>query len=711
MKSEKNAMPNKRSRSGRLASLVVKTGIVLFAVATFLSLRLQIGLALPVALASSLTVLSLLMILDTLIRRDAPAEARGPDVDRLETEIAKLMGAAKARQDVEGNPAGALPGVPRPANDVRRAGGAPAVAGSGAPGAIPTARVPLPRPGGDPRTGGRQAPSLSFPPPPPVPPQRAGSPAAPTQTAQAAPAPSAPQNAGGPGSAPRAKPDSSPAKTGDNGWPETVMPSLGSPSDFWSYRPNAVPKLTENSGAPTLSVREPVAGPRAAAAPPPANGPAPGSMPASAPAPAQRRAAPSLAPAAAAQPMPPRPQPDHFRTDAPRVSQKPAPAVAPAAAAPTGGPRQSELEVVQGLIKKLADEVNAAEATAAGKLGKAVPRADGAINRSVDALRTTSETMRKKVQPATAGGGFGFRKKATMPAPAPAPAAPPVTATKPLTGLAPASGPRTPAGPQPPPLVGSAETRLAAIASAIAAGRIDVFLEPIRGLGDQVTRHYEVSVRLRGETGQPLEKQSSADLGGTGLLPSLDTARLFRVAEVARRLEQKMRPGSVFSAFNRESLTSDEFLNGFADVYRDRTSFSSQLVLTFSQHDVRGFSQLDWNTVADMRDFGFRFALSEVTDLDMDFEELTKKGFAFVKLDADVFLNGLPTASSSLVPAHDLCQYLAGIGLTLIVGRIDDEAKLARIFGFGVVFGQGQLFGGARPVKADVVTRQRTAAA
>src|SRR5690606_33439884 len=109
--------------------------------------------------------------------------------------------------------------------------------------------------------------------------------------------------------------------------------------------------------------------------------------------------------------------------------------------------------------------------------------------------RTTSETMRKKVQPATAGGGFGFRKKAAVPAPAPAPAAPPVAATKPLPGLAPASGPRTPAGPQPPPLVGSAETRLAAIASAIAAGRIDVFLEPIRGLGDQVTRHYEVSVR------------------------------------------------------------------------------------------------------------------------------------------------------------------------------------------------------------------------
>lgn len=687
-------MPTKRTRSGRLASFVVKTGIVLFAVATFLSLRLQVGLAFPVALASSLVALSLLMILDGIVRGEAPGVATGHDVDRLENEIARLMGAAKARQDDREVDAGAmgrnpLGAPPRPANDTRRPAGAPPPLSAGTPagGGIPTARVPLPRPGGDPRAG---RPSLSM--PPPIPSQRAPSAAAPPAQQPAASQPVAPQppsaqsqskDAGG--RAPKTA-STAPGAHGDNGWPDTVMPS-GSPADFWSFRPNAAPQFAESSGAPTLSVREPLGAPRQ------------GAQPTGAPAP--RQATPGSA------------KPDTLRADTGlradtlRAPPKAAAPVATASGAPparaTAGPRPSELEVVQGLIKKLADEVNAAEASAAGKSGKAPPRAEGAINRSINALRATSETMRKKVQP-TAGNALGIQ-----PGGAKKPAVAPVSA--PLPGMTPASGPRTPVGPQPPPLVGSAESRLVAIAGAITAGRVDVFLEPIRGLGDQVTRHYEVSVRLRGENGVALERQSDGELGGTGLLPSLDTARLVRVAEVARRLEQKLRPGSVFSAFNRESLSSDEFLNGFADVYRDRTSFSSQLVLTFTQRDVRGFSQTDWNTVGDMRDFGFRFALSEVTDLDMDFEELTKKGFEFVKLDADVFLNGLPTASSSLVPAHDLCQYLAGIGLTLVVGRIDDEKKLARIFGFGVVFGQGQLFGGARPVKANVVTRQRTAAA
>lgn len=714
-------MPTQRKRSGRLTSVIVKAGIVLLAIATFLGLRLQLGLTFSVALASSLTTLSLLMIFDSLVRRDSAGEAAGPDVDRLENEISKLMGAARTRQDDRGAEAPAPAagrGLPRAANDSRRSAGAPPIpAAAGATGGpIPTARVPLPRPGGDPRAaaapaGGRVAGPLA--PPPPLPPQqRAPQPAGPNPLRPASPA-AAKQAAAQKPAAPTAiRPGAEPAKAAQGSeWPDTVMPS-GSPSDFWSYRPNAQPEFTgAAAGAPTLSVREPIAPPRPAPAAPNAPQSRPAAAPAAGgPAAQQRQAAPNAA--------------TGQRQAAPNIvaGQRQAASRRPNAAgegaktgsvsAPTGGPRPSELEIVQGLIKKLADEVNAAEASASGKLGNSPAKADGAIDQSVGALRTASATMRRKVQPALGGvfgiPGFGAKKK---PQPAQSQAQAHTQASAPpLPGLAPTSGPRTPTGPQPPPLVGSAEARLVAIASAITAGRIDVLLEPIRGLGDQVTQHYEVSIRLRGESGQVLDQPADANLDGTGLLPALDTARLVRVAEVARRLEQKVKPGSVFSMFNRESLSSDEFLNGFADVYRDRTSFSSQLVLTFTQRDVRNFTQLDWNTVADMSDFGFRFALSEVTDLDMDFEDLTNKGFVYVKLDSEIFLEGLP-AASSLVPAHDLCQYLAGIGLTLIVGRIDDEAKLARIFGFGVIFGQGQLFGGARPVKADVVTRQRTAAA
>jgi cyclic-di-GMP phosphodiesterase, flagellum assembly factor TipF len=109
-------------------------------------------------------------------------------------------------------------------------------------------------------------------------------------------------------------------------------------------------------------------------------------------------------------------------------------------------------------------------------------------------------------------------------------------------------------------------------------------------------------------------------------------------------------------------------------------------------------------------DLGFRFALEDVSDLDMDFEALTAAGFAFAKFDARIFLEGLP-AQGGLIPAADLCRYLAHLGLTLIVGRIDDEAQLAKVLGFGALFGQGTLFGAPRPVKAEVLRRAQGVAA
>jgi cyclic-di-GMP phosphodiesterase TipF (flagellum assembly factor) len=126
------------------------------------------------------------------------------------------------------------------------------------------------------------------------------------------------------------------------------------------------------------------------------------------------------------------------------------------------------------------------------------------------------------------------------------------------------------------------------------------------------------------------------------------------------------------------------------------------LVLSFAQGEVRTFTPGHVRALVDLAAMGFRFALEDVTDLDMDFAALKEMGFAFVELDAPVFLDGLPAAAGR-VPASDLCRHLADFGLSLIVGRIEDDWLLARILGFGVLFGKGALFGRPRLVKDEVV--------
>jgi cyclic-di-GMP phosphodiesterase TipF (flagellum assembly factor) len=381
-------------------------------------------------------------------------------------------------------------------------------------------------------------------------------------------------------------------------------------------------------------------------------------------------------------------------------------AALPEAAAPRAGatthpaPREADVEVIQDAIKRLLEEVNAAEqsrapnpppqhaapaprapATGASAMPPPLPSQDNdgtsaSIERSIDALRMTAGAMRAP---------YGHGTPSAHPAEA---AAPP-----PLPPFVRPAAPR-PASP--------ADARARLMADAISAGRIEVALEPILGLEDQQTRHYEISVRLRDADGNPLEvTPDGPDLRGTGLLPLFDGVRVVRTAAIARRLDERGKGGSVFSAFSGESVADEHFLGELAETLHLRAGLASQLVLSFTQTDVRAFSTPEWDSLADMRALGFRFAISHMTDLDMDFEALAEQGFVFAKLDASVFLNGL-RAPSGHIPSSDVCRHLAKHGLTLVVERIDDDALLARLFGFGVLLGQGRLFGGARPVRADI---------
>ncbi|WP_334150609.1 EAL domain-containing protein [Hyphomicrobium sp.] len=417
----------------------------------------------------------------------------------------------------------------------------------------------------------------------------------------------------------------------------------------------------------------------------------------------------SFRPAAAAPKLPP-----FVKGHAPA---HPPEAAHPEAAAPRTGttapaaPREADVEVIQDAIKRLLEEVNAAEqsrapspppqaapaprapAASASAMPPPLPSQDNggtsaSIERSIEALRMTAGAMRAPY----AGHG--------------APSAPPVEAAAPPP-LPPFVRPAAPRPASP------ADARARLMADAISAGRIEVALEPILGLEDQQTRHYEISVRLRDADGNPLEvTPDGPDLRGTGLLPLFDGVRVVRTAAIARRLEERGKGGSVFSAFSGESVADEHFLGELAETLHLRASLASQLVLSFTQTDVRAFSTPEWDSLADMRALGFRFAISHMTDLDMDFEALAEQGFVFAKLDASVFLNGL-RAPSGHIPSSDVCRHLAKHGLTLVVERIDDDALLARLFGFGVLLGQGRLFGGARPVRADITndrSRGRAAA-
>lgn len=240
------------------------------------------------------------------------------------------------------------------------------------------------------------------------------------------------------------------------------------------------------------------------------------------------------------------------------------------------------------------------------------------------------------------------------------------------------------------------------LAEAVAAERMDVMLEPIQGLNEQKARHFEVSVRFRDAANTILPAAEVASIArATGLGATIDALKLPRVAKVAQRVQSRGgAPADVLANLAGTSLADPAFMDSLANAFNKGAT--GAVVLSFAQADVRAFARVHWSALSALADMGLRFALSDVTDLEMDFDLLRARSFVFAKLDAGVFLNGLPLGAG-VIPASDIRRHIAQAGLDLIVDRIDDETQLGRLLELGVVYGQGILFGGARPVRQDIL--------
>lgn len=335
--------------------------------------------------------------------------------------------------------------------------------------------------------------------------------------------------------------------------------------------------------------------------------------------------------------------------------------------------RETDLDAVHGMIKRLADEVNvSAEPTLDGLPPQ---RQESVLRASLNALQTTAQAMRSS-------------KKDPLP---------PVS-----TGRGP--------GPMPPPIMPS-HARLAALAEAVSSGRIDVTLSPIVGLADHQVHYYEVVACPRDERGALLSTTTrDPQLAIAGLLPLLDSARLRQAAQVAHALAEEGRETQLFAPATAVSLANDGFLDELADAYRDREALAGELVLTFAQADVRTFGGSEWSALTDMRDLGFRFGVEEVSDFDYEFTALCAAGFAFVKLDAATLIGGLAAPGGSMA-ADEVCRSLSELGLTVVVTNVNDEATRDRVLAAGVPLGQGGLFGAPVSVGANAFAAADDAAA
>ena len=243
---------------------------------------------------------------------------------------------------------------------------------------------------------------------------------------------------------------------------------------------------------------------------------------------------------------------------------------------------------------------------------------------------------------------------------------------------------------------------IGAIRNAIAAQRIDLYLQPIVTLPQRKVRYYEALSRLKAGNGEIVAAGDFIPYAEAGsLLPKLDNLSVLRCVQIVRRLLLKNREIGLFCNVSGGTLSGAEFpqLLEFLDANR---AIAASLVFEFTQSAVRAMGPMEHESLAALTERGFRFSMDNLVDLRIEPRELNERGFRFIKAPAPLLLNRVGNASSDIHPA-DLSDLLGRFGIDLIAERIEAETMVVDLLDYDVRFGQGYLFSPPRPVRQDAL--------
>jgi cyclic-di-GMP phosphodiesterase TipF (flagellum assembly factor) len=248
----------------------------------------------------------------------------------------------------------------------------------------------------------------------------------------------------------------------------------------------------------------------------------------------------------------------------------------------------------------------------------------------------------------------------------------------------------------------SEEEILAVIRGAVESSRIDLYLQPILTLPQRKVRYYEAMTRLRLEDGSLVLPGDFMGLAErAGLMPRIDNLLLFRCVQVLRRLLMKNREIGLFCNISLASLNDSVVFPQLLQFLEANRALAPSLTLEFTQGAFRSLGPLESESLASLREAGFRFSMDQVQDLQFGPRDLSERGIKFVKVPASLLLNRVPESAD--IHTADLSDLLGRHGISLIAERIEAESVVVDLLDYDVRFGQGFLFSPPRPVRAEAL--------
>lgn len=253
--------------------------------------------------------------------------------------------------------------------------------------------------------------------------------------------------------------------------------------------------------------------------------------------------------------------------------------------------------------------------------------------------------------------------------------------------------------------------RVDVIRDAIDANRVDLYLQPVVGLPQRRTYFYEGFTRLRDEKGNVVTPAGFLKAAEDhGLIAEVDNILLLRCVQIVRKLTKSDRRVGIFCNISMRSLTDEGFFPPFLDFLRRNSDLSSSLIFEMPQAAFDARSSIAARHMARLADFGFRFSIDQVTNLNLDLAELQRAGVRFAKVEGvrliEMAAGHMPVAGREpgTIAPEDIAGLFARYGVDIIAEKIETEAMVVEILDLDIAYGQGHLFGAPRPVRDDVLS-------
>jgi cyclic-di-GMP phosphodiesterase TipF (flagellum assembly factor) len=177
-----------------------------------------------------------------------------------------------------------------------------------------------------------------------------------------------------------------------------------------------------------------------------------------------------------------------------------------------------------------------------------------------------------------------------------------------------------------------------------------------------------------------------------------------------RRLAKQDRKVGIFCNISLASLADETFFPQFLEFLGENKDTAGGLIFELGQAAFEARGATEARNMAKLADLGFRFSLDKVTDLALDFTDLSRSDVKFVKIVGNVLLEQLleeggrmTLKSNRDLQASDFAALSRRYGIEVIAEKIESERQVVDILELDIGYGQGNLFGEPRAIREAVL--------